>query len=324
MMTNGLVHALQLDQQGGAKEFPDLQSIPTLSPQEFPLWLHFDYTDQQAQAWIAEHSGLDAVLSDALLALETRPRVTVSRDGLLIYLRGVNLNPGAAPEDMIAIRLVVQRNRIISTQRRGLASVRDILGELKSGQGPQSVGGLVAELVDRLTWYMDDVIERLEADLQALEESRVKDPRERMVQIGSLRRRIITLRRYFAPQRDALLRMLQLEQSEIFSDAHRVVIREAVERLQRLMEDLDMFRDHATLAQEEVQGETADQLNQRMYVLSIITGLFLPLGFLTGLFGINLGGMPGAESQFGFAWFVGILAVVLAICSVLLYRRRWF
>ncbi len=37
-----------------------------------------------------------------------------------------------------------------------------------------------------------------------------------------------------------------------------------------------------------------------MYLLSVITAIFLPLGFLTGLFGINLGGMPGAEYKWGF------------------------
>lgn len=322
-MTQGLVHAVVLDQHGGAQTFDNVEQAQAAQGAAGALWLHFDYTDDAARRWIQDSSGIDPLLADALLAQDTRPRVSVVRDGLLIYLRGVNMNPGAAPEDMIAIRLYVQSNRIISTQKRGLVSVRDLLADLREGRGQNSPGGLVSDLVDRLTWYMDDVVARIEADMDDLEDSEAGDPRARAGRIAAVRRRIIVLRRYLAPQRDALSR-LQSEQSEIFTDAHRSLMREAADRLQRLLEDLDMFRDHATLAHEDLQSRTADQLNKRMYVLSIITGLFLPLGFLTGLFGVNLGGIPGADGGHAFSWFVGILTSILLVCSVLLYRRRWF
>lgn len=321
-MKNGLVHALQLDQHGGMRQFDDLPVALAAPADQGPLWLHFDYTDDQAREWIRDHSGLDDITAEALLAMETRPRVSVGREGLLIYLRGVNMNPGAAPEDMIAIRLLVQRDRIISTQKRGLVSVRDLLQALAKGEGEISVGGIVSALVERLTWYVDEVVARIEADMDQLEHSADIAPQKLATMISAVRRRNIVLRRYLAPQRDAITRLLS-DQLEVFSDANRLVIREASDSLQRLLEDLDMFRDHATLAHEELASRIADQLSRRMYVLAIISGLFLPLGFLTGLFGVNLGGMPGAESGYGFSWFVGILTAILVVCSLLLYRRKW-
>ena len=51
--------------------------------------------------------------------------------------------------------------------------------------------------------------------------------------------------------------------------------------------------------------------------------IFLPLSFLTGLLGVNLGGIPGAESSWGFAAVVGIVVVVLAVQLWFLRRRRW-
>src|SRR5690606_8921296 len=126
-MSAGLVHALLLDGHGGATFLDDAaDALNRASSDSNLLWLHFDYTDPSAQHWLTEHSGLGPVSVDALLAPETRPRVTPMHDGLLIYLRGVNHDPTADPEDMIAIRMVVQKHRIISTQKQiGRATGRE-------------------------------------------------------------------------------------------------------------------------------------------------------------------------------------------------------
>lgn len=322
-MSSGLVHALQLDGHGGATFYENAQALALSGSEGGLLWLHFDYTDPEAQRWVMEESGLSAVSAEALLAPETRPRVTPMHDGLLIYLRGVNHDPAADPEDMIAIRMVVQKHRIISTQKRGLLSVQEMLQQLHKGEGVCSVSELVADLVDRLTWYMDDVVERIDADLDALEDQPLTNMRQQRRQIAETRRRITVLRRYLAPQREVLAR-LHAEPLGVLTESERMVVREAADRMQRLLEDLDMFRDHATLAQEALDSEMSDQLNRRMYALAVISGMFLPLTFLTGLFGVNLAGIPGADHPLGFAGFAGALAVLLVLSGVFLYTRKWF
>lgn len=321
-MTFGLVHALRLDGKGGAAFLDGAEAVSVSGSGDAMLWLHFDYTDPQAQSWLMEHSGLDAVSADALLAPETRPRVTPMHDGLLIYLRGVNHDPAADPEDMIAIRMVVQKHRIISTQKRGLLSVQEMLQQLHKGQGVCNASELIADLVDRLTWYMDDVVERIDADLDALEGSAAGNVHQRRRQIAETRRRITVLRRYLAPQREVLAR-LHAEPSGVLVESERMVVREAADRMQRLLEDLDMFRDHATLAQEALDSQMSDQLSRRMYALAVISGMFLPLTFLTGLFGVNLAGIPGASHPQAFLWLVGGLTLLLVVSSAFLYSRKW-
>ena len=64
-------------------------------------------------------------------------------------------------------------------------------------------------------------------------------------------------------------------------------------------------------------------MNRTMYALSVIAGIFLPLGLLTGLLGINVGGMPGVENGWAF-WITCALLVVLAAAEVWLFRRlKW-
>jgi zinc transporter len=109
----------------------------------------------------------------------------------------------------------------------------------------------------------------------------------------------------------------------MFTGGDALLLREAGDRLQRLLEDLDAAREHATLLQEEVFSVQNEAINDRMYLLAMISALFLPLGFLTGLFGINVGGLPGVEDPAGFWWFMAGIGVVSVGVLLWMRKRRW-
>jgi zinc transporter len=89
------------------------------------------------------------------------------------------------------------------------------------------------------------------------------------------------------------------------------------------VEELDTARERAAITQEELNARIAEQMNTRMYALSVTAAIFLPLGLLTGLLGINVGGIPGSEHPAGFAAVCGLLLLV-AILQISLYRKlRW-
>ncbi len=284
-------------------------------------WVHLDYTQPQTMSWLHRNEIPSRVI-EALTATETRPRASEVAGGLLVYLRGVNLQPGARPEDMIALRLWLGPHGVISTQKRTLMSVETIEATLAAGEGPQSGSELVAALVDELTWRMEDVIENLEMEVESCAEQLDASPTASLTsQLGLLRRRAITLRRYLTPQREALVK---LQTDRFFPESDVVQIREATDRLLRLVEDLDAAREHATLLQEEVFAVQNEAINDRMYLLAIISALFLPLGFLTGLFGINVGGLPGVENDRAFWWFCGVMTVIAIGVMIWMRKRRWF
>ncbi|MBT3807109.1 MAG: hypothetical protein HOG03_21300 [Desulfobacula sp.] len=72
------------------------------------------------------------------------------------------------------------------------------------------------------------------------------------------------------------------------------------ERTARFVQDIESARDRALISQEEIKSRTSNQMNKAIYILSIITAIFLPLSLLTGLLGINVGGIPGAENKWAF------------------------
>ena len=64
-------------------------------------------------------------------------------------------------------------------------------------------------------------------------------------------------------------------------------------------------------------------MNQRLFVLSILSAVFLPISFVTGLFGVNVGGMPGVDSAAAFAILVTSLAVATLVMLAIFRWRRW-
>ena len=319
---DALIHAI-LVEPGGAVRHLDWDGLRAWRPEQGLLWAHFQIDAPETRRWLEREAGLPRHVPTALTVIESRPRASVIGEGILLVLRGVNLNPGADPEDMVAIRLWVEQSRIISTRRRRLLSVVDTVNSIEE-QAPASTGDLVLRLADRLTDRINDVINEIEERVDDLEDGLLTEPSEVMRgRLSGLRRDAIGLRRYLAPQREALGRLLS-EPLAGHDDFDKPRLREIHDRVVRLVEDLDTVRERASVIHEELVSRLSDQLNKRMYVLSIVAALFLPLSFLTGLLGINVGGIPGAESPYGFLGFSAILVTLLCLQVWFFVRQRWF
>ncbi len=319
---DGLIAAYILDGKGGGQR-AGWDEIRQWTPSDGLLWIHLNFSIPEAQRWIREESQLEDVVGDALLAEESRPRVTAFDDGLLIALRGVNLNPGADPEDMVSLRIWANKNRVITTRRRKLMSVADLSSAIEQSKGPRTSGEFLEDVADRLMSRMGGVIDDLEDKVAELEgEVLTKESHELRPKLASIRRDAIYLRRYMAPQREAILR-LQNEKISWLTDEDRVRLREIYDRLTRYLEDLDAARERAAVTQEELVSRLSEQMDNRMYVLSIVAAIFLPLGFLTGLLGINVGGIPGAEYKAAFAIFCLLLVGLIIIEIVIFKKKKW-
>jgi len=319
---DGLLHALLLDRNGGASPVAPTD-IEKWQPDDGLLWLHLDVNEKLPVKWMRTTLGLDRVVVEALNADETRPRSLNIGDGLLTVLRGVNMNPGEDPEDMVSIRLWIERDRIVSTRRRKLLSVQDLREQLDQGHGPKTSGEFLAALIGRLADRIGGFFDTIEENLSAIEEAESNDAvQTRRHSLAALRRQIASVRRFVAPQRDALDRLYR-NPGTLLSDAEANSLREEADRVTRYLEDLDLARERAVVLQEELLNELAQQQNTRMYVLSVVAAIFLPLTFVTGLLGMNVGGLPGVDSPRGF--FIALVVMVVTSAAMLIYFRfrRW-
>ena len=310
------IAAFELDGTGAARILGLDDPAP---PSAGFSWHHMRRDHPDTVAWLAE-SGLDSLVIEALTAEETRPRCTVHGNGVLIYLRGVNLNPGAEPEDMVSVRLWVAEHQVVGIWRRQLEAVGDLFDAIERGQGPTSPGDLIAKLALRLADRAEPTVAALNERIDDLEQYALEESAApSRHQLAGIRRTAIVLRRHMFPQRDALT-TLAIEDLPWLGAQDRSRIREAAERVTRLGEELDAIRDRAQVIHDLSMDRRAEIMNRQMLILSIVAAVFLPLGLLTGLLGINVGGIPGANYPWAFAIVCAVL-VGLGAVQIWLFRR---
>ncbi len=321
---NGFLYACTIDGSGYGHPLDEDTLSEKVSSNDL-TWVHLDANSEAAQKWLrSEISYLDTIIVDALLAEETRPRILEFEKGVLMILRGVNLNEDAHPEDMVSIRLWVDESRIISVRRRRLKAVIDIQKRLEGGTGPKSSGDFVATLSARLFERMEPVFTELDEQLDNLEEEvmEIPDASERQ-KIIRLRKQAIIFKRYIAPQKDVISYLRTSDQGWL-DLMHKRRLQESLDRVIRYIEDLDAIRERAQIVNDELDKSLAEKLNTNMFVLSVLSAIFLPLSFLTGLLGINVGGIPGAEYPYAFIIFTVMLCVIVGVQIWWFKKLKWF
>ena len=262
-------------------------------------WLHFDLNDPGFAAWAQAH--LPHIAAKALLQSETRPRCEATPAGMILNLRGVNLNPGADAEDMVSIRLWVDDGLIVSARRYKLFAIDAIRADIDAGNPPKDIPAFLAALAFGLTKRIETISLGLEEGADALEELAFDPKAPRLENLPEIRQSIIKLRRFVRPQAEAL-KALGAGVIWPLDEVNATYLRDTINRNQRTLEELD-----ATC----------------LLYTSDAAEIFLPLGFLTGLFGINVGGMPLINSDIGFAVVAGGSAAI-GILVLLVFRvLRW-
>lgn len=323
METNsGFIYQAAFNGKGGATPLETKAMDTAWKTSEATIWLHLDFEDVTAQAWLNEKSNLSPLTIATLIAKDTRPRVTTLDQGLLICLRGVNCNPNADPEDMVSLRLWITGNRILTLHHHQVAAINDLLSALENNHGPTSSSSFLVNLCNNLTGRIADVVGEIDEQVDALEEEILQKEHSALrTVLAQQRRMIISLRRYVVPQRDALIQ-LSHESSSWITDIDKLHFRETAERTIRCIEDLDASRDRAAVSQEELNNRLAAHMNQTIYTMSIIATIFLPLGLLTGLLGINVGGIPGAQTSWAFMVVCGLLIIIATILFFIFKRKQ--
>ncbi len=315
----GLLWAYQLDGPNAGKKLSKAE-ISAWTPSAGAMWVHLDLTRPDAQTWLREESGVDLGTCEALLAEETRPRSYSAPGGILLILRGVNLNPGADPDDMIALRIFCESHRVISLRDRPFQATTDVANAIEAGTGPADATSLMVMLATGLAARIEPVIENMEEIADGLEVGMTERvPRLTRGELAEFRRQVIALRRYLAPQR-AMLASLVQDPYPGFQPIHRSNLRELADRATRHVEDLEALRERSGVIHDEIANQIAEQLNSRMYIVSLVAAIFLPLSLLTGLLGINVGGIPGATDQ---AAFIVVCVILVGGGGLLAGAFRW-
>lgn len=306
------------DTQAEATTLHEFEATERL--QDGYLWLHFDLNDPSFAQWAL--ATLPQTAAMALTQSETRPRCDHLDGGLIMNLRGVNLNPGADPDDMVSLRLWAADGLVISARHRKIWAVDAMRQRAEAGNGPPSIASFLAELAYSLTKRIEKVSLELVENADEFEERSFEAIRGLSADLAAARQSAIKLRRFVRPQADAII---ELSEGLVWplDPKSAGILRETANHALRNIEELDTTVDRLRAVHDHLEIQQNSALGRNSYVLSIVAAIFLPLGFLTGLFGVNVGGMPGIGAAFAF-WALAGASAIIGIALFLIFKfSKW-
>lgn len=324
-LSQGLLHAFILDGKGSAQVISFAQLAGLELSEQQSLWLHLERSHQQAEQWLRTRSGLDEFACDLLLEENTRPRLLrLANQELLLFLRAINFNHQAEPEDMISLRIFANQQHIYTLRQRPVQVTEELIKAFEKGFGPKNISEMLLFFAQSLTDRIEDTVSELADTVDKEEERTDNDERytPAVLPLLQTRRSAANLRRFLAPQRDVFA-ALTLSQESWFMPDDSMYWNELNNRLMLHLEELELTRERIGLVLETEQRRRNESISHTMYMLTIIAGFFLPMTFFTGLLGINVGGIPGAEHSYGFL-IACLLLIALALGQWLFFRwLRW-
>lgn len=282
-------------------------------------WWHFDLADPMLPGWAQEH--LHEIPATALLLPKTRPRCARFEGGLMLNLRGINMNAGQDADEMVSVRLYADESVVVTVRRSKVYAIDAMRQRAVDHFAPPSPADFIEDLVKRLTDRVEEHVSTIDQQAERYEEA-LEDPETPMPRdLPDMRRSVIRLRRYIEPQRAALHRLSGLD-LPLIPEESTLELQELANRAADAVDELDELQGRLISVQDEHDANIAQRQARHGYVLSLAAAIFLPLGFLTGLFGVNVGGMPGIDSPYAFGILcLGMVGLAAAMVGVLRLMR---
>jgi magnesium transporter len=191
---------------------------------------------------------------------------------------------------------------------------------LTLGRGPDYLFHIIIDdLVDNYT----PILDHLDEMIDAMEDEVFHQPsQDSMVRILQMKKNITTMRRIGLYQREMLNRLSRGEFS-LITQQEMIYYRNVYDHLVRMSDMADSYRDTVSGLLDAYLSVTSNRLNQVMKVLTIISTIFLPLGVITGFFGMNFVHLPGSQWEYGVAATAVFMGIVALIMLWIFKRNRW-
>ena len=284
-------------------------------------WTGFALSDARARSVIASFPDLPADARRCLLASGRRVYMKRSGDWLFGTLPDIHHRHYADSEELGLFHFALNRDTLVTSRKKPLQTIDDIRRKIEDRQEALPtpacfVDMVITHLLDLLEDKLDDLFEEIDSIEDRIIGGRWAGERERL---APLRRRAIVVHRHLFLV-TGLFRPLTAADIAATAPEIAPAIDNNSALAAALLHDREQLQARALRLQEEIMARLSERTNKLLYLLSVLTAVLLPATVISGLFGMNLHGIPFSDSHMGF-WEAAFLAAMGAAAVVLFVRQ---
>jgi zinc transporter len=319
----GLICGFLLNSQAPVKHFL-WDAVSQVFTNESIIWLHFNLVDARARKWIAQCDRIPEAAREVLLSDDARISLETGENGIVGVLGDLHYEFSDDPDELGLLRVYFDNKIIVTGRTHPLKVIDRLRRELMGGKCIETPVSLLIYLLEHSVETFGNVSLFLNDKVDNIEDNILKGwAQDRGGELGRVRRLLVRLRRHVSAERNALF-YISTRMPNWCGETELLLLQQAIERLDSVAQDLGVIQERGRLLHEEISSQLDSAANRNLYVLSMVTIVFLPLTLITGIFGMNVGGLPWVEDKFGFAWTMLNMAVTTAVTLYILQQRRFF
>ena len=291
------------------------------------IWINVDgIHDTETIRKFGDAFGIHSLIQEDILNPDQRPRIEQFENLVYIVLKALSLNGDGHRVDGEQISLILGPDFLISFQEKvgdAFAPILDRFTRAGSRLRPLGVDYLAYSLLDLIVDRYFSVLENVGEQIENLLEDVVESPEpERLFVLNQLKRDGLFLRRCVWPLREVLA-TLERGDSRFISPATQPFLHDVYSHVVEVLDTVETLREMLSNLLDIYLSSASNRMNTIMKVLTIITTIFMPLSFLTGVYGMNFDYMPALHSAYGFPLILLVMSIIVAAMASFFRYKRW-
>jgi magnesium transporter len=298
--------------------FRDTQSV---------TWINVDGLQQVATLErLGQEFGLHPLVLEDVLNTDQRPKVEEHDGYLYAVVKMLAYNAQTRELDIEQLSSVLGSNFVLTFQDKPGDVLEPLRERIRHARGRIRRFGadyLFYAIIDTIVDNYFVVLDKLGEQIEVIEEIVAINPKANTLQeIHGLKRQIITLRKAVWPLRD-VVSSLQHDGSGLLKESTRIYLRDLLDHVMQITDGIDAYRDTLASSLEVYMSNINNRTNGVMKVLALFSAIFMPLTFITGIFGMNFKNFPELDWRYGFQGTI-MLMVVLGVGMIVFFKlKRW-
>ncbi|MGB2821194.1 MAG: magnesium/cobalt transporter CorA [Phycisphaerae bacterium] len=312
------------------QEVTDLASLRQAVGKAPVTWVNVDgLGDAKPISTIGEVFGLHPLALEDVVNVPQRAKVEQYGETLFVVTRMALLGERLDTEQ---ISLFLGKGFVLTFQERAGDCLDPVRDRIRKGMGRIRRAGadyLAYAILDAVVDGYFPVLEQYGERLEDLEDQIAGKPAPSMIgRIHDAKRDLLALRRAIWPQREATSALLR-EELDLIGETTRMYLRDCYDHVVQIIDMVETYREMTSGLLDAYQTNISNRMNEIMKVLTIIATIFIPLGFLAGIWGMNFNAeksfwnMPLLSQPWGYRLALGLMLAIALTMLALFWRKGW-
>lgn len=276
-------------------------------------------SDQEIEAVVGRIFGCHELAVEDCKRTNQRPHLDLYDDHLYMPFYVLKEN-----YELYEIAIVMGKNYVVAISPEETPFLTELLKSFERTPSKMKTSGMVLyELLDVCVQHYLDLVDSVEDAVDSMENRIQEDPNDKGVttEMFQLKRKLHRVRRVFSEERNVLDNLRHCD--EFFPNGEISYLADIAEHASRIVEEIDSFRDSLSGLHDMKMNNRADRMNDIMKKLTVVNTIFMPLAFITGLYGTNVK-LPEYNWPHNYLWLWGLLAGSAIAATLFMKKKKYF